>query len=118
MIQIKAKVGKEADAPSATANYDMPVTLADKVKLWTDNVVNSIVQAAVVIDIQAVMRRLITAKKTPAEIQAAVSAYRPGVRGSSAQVDVDALFLANFDNLSKEAQLKKIEEMKKKAGIK
>lgn len=82
----KGKDGKDIPATPATpelnavATFDMPADLAGMTKAWGDAVVYAAAKNAVVISIQASMRRLMEAKKTPAEISAAVKAFKPDVR--------------------------------------
>ncbi len=94
-MEISAKIGKDGSGPSFKGTYDMPATLADKVAAWGEEVVNSKVAAAVVIDVQAGIRRQLvdvtnkegkvtTAAKSSAEIQAWCDSYKPegGTRGT------------------------------------
>lgn len=72
---------KTKDHPEeVTVSFDLPEGEALIEKYGAELVCNK-AHGALVIDIQAAMRRLITAGKSQEEIQAAVSAWQPGVRG-------------------------------------
>jgi hypothetical protein len=70
---------------------DIPASLADKVTKFGEDVVNSSSEDALIITVQALMRRMMVPKvnkegkvtapvATPAEIQAAVDAWKPDVK--------------------------------------
>lgn len=88
-MKIKARVGKTGKP--LEVNCNIPATLAEKVKLFSEAVVNSAAEDSLIITVQALMRRMMQPKldktgkqtkaaSTPAEIQAAVDAWRPDVR--------------------------------------
>lgn len=60
--------------------YDFGATLDESRKIFGDDVIFSRAKAALVIDLQALVRRMIKAKKTPAEITTAVAAWKPDVK--------------------------------------
>lgn len=70
---------------------NIPGSLADKVKLFGEDVVNASAEDSLIITVQALMRRLMEPTKskdgkvtreaqTPTQIQAAVAAWKPDVR--------------------------------------
>ena len=70
---------------------NIPAALADKQKLFGDDVVNACAEDSLIITVQALMRRLMEPTKskdgkvtrpaqTDAQIQAAVTAWKPDVR--------------------------------------
>lgn len=77
-MKIQAKVGKEGTP--VEVEFDLPEGQALIDKYGVDLVTNK-AHGALVIDIQAAMRRAISAGKSQEEIQALVSAWQPGVRG-------------------------------------
>ena len=82
----KDKDGKEIAAQPAKpervtkANYDMPADLDGAIKSYGKDVVWAAAKGAIVISIQALMRRCIDAGKSQADIQKEVSAFKPDVR--------------------------------------
>lgn len=79
----KGKDGKEIPATKggeAKAQFNMPANLAEAAKAWGEDVVWAAAEGAVVISVQALMRRMIDAGKTAAEISKAVAEYKPNVR--------------------------------------
>src|ERR1035437_6829309 len=87
-MKISAKSGKLAPL---TVDVNIPAALADKVKLYGEEVVNSAAQDSLVISVQALMRRhmvdkvdkagkVVAKAKTASEIQAAITAWKPDVR--------------------------------------
>lgn len=82
----KDKNGKDVPAtparPESTtkANFNMPADLDSMVKAFGGPVVYAAAKGAIVISIQALMRRMIDAGKPAAEIQKAVSEFKPDVR--------------------------------------
>lgn len=65
---------------SAKANFNMPADLAGMSKLWGEQVVYAAAKNAIVISVQATMRRAIDAGKSAAEIQKVVDEFKPDVR--------------------------------------
>ena len=74
-----------------TVEANIPATLAEKVKLFGEDVVNASAEDSLIINVQALVRRMIAPKtdksgkvtaqgKTAAEVQAAVTAWKPDVR--------------------------------------
>lgn len=87
-MKISAKSGKMAPI---TVECNIPATLAEKVKLFGEDVVNASSEDSLIIAVQALMRRLMTGKvdkagkvisagKSATEIQATITAWRPDVR--------------------------------------
>ncbi len=87
-MEISAKVGKDANAPKVTVNYDMPADLAGlEQKFGSDAIYNAAVDS-ITIAIQAGIRRQMTERvnkagvktppATPEAIQAWADAYQPG----------------------------------------
>jgi hypothetical protein len=60
--------------------YDFGDNLAESVKLFGEEVVHSRAKAALVIDLQALVRRMIKAGKKSDEITAAVAKWKPDTR--------------------------------------
>lgn len=96
-MKVSAKLSKEnaekLGVPQVTveAEANIPATLAEKVKAFGEEIVNGAVEDSLVISVQALMRRMMVPRKdkdgkitkaasTPAEIQAAVAAWKPDVR--------------------------------------
>jgi len=96
-MKVSAKLSKEnaekLGVPQITvdAEANIPATLAEKVKLFGEELVNGAAEDSFVISAQALMRRMMVPKKdkdgkitkpasTPAEIQAAVAAWKPNLR--------------------------------------
>ena len=123
-MKITAKTGKNGTPVSV--DCDIPASLADKVKLFGEDVVNASAEDSLVITVQALMRRMmspkvdkagkvIAAAKTPAEIQAAVKALKPDVRSVVRQSAFEKA-TSSIDKLSPEerkALLHKLQQMGK-----
>lgn len=72
---------KTKDHPEEVkVEFDLPEGAA-LIEKYGEELVTNKAHGALVIDIQAAMRRLITAGKSQEEIQTAISAWQPGVRG-------------------------------------
>ncbi|MCP3678754.1 MAG: hypothetical protein GY721_14625 [Deltaproteobacteria bacterium] len=75
---IGAKLGS-MDEP-VKVEFDVPETIEAAVAQFKEEVVFSRFRAQIIVDLQAYMRSLIKAEKTPDEIQEAVNAWEPGVK--------------------------------------
>tara|TARA_Y100000310_G_C20694603_1_gene824675 strand:- start:2496 stop:2888 length:393 start_codon:yes stop_codon:yes gene_type:complete len=85
MADITAKIGKDADGPSCTVKFDLAESLDDAAKKWGEDVALSRINAAITIDVQAVIRRGLTPNddgeiSNPAQIQKMVDDFTPGVK--------------------------------------
>lgn len=112
-MEIQAKT--KAKPTPVKVNYDLPAKLADKVKLYGEDVVNAAAGASFVIGLQAFMRRHIEKGTAPADLQKAVTAWRPDVRTIVAQSAFEKASGA-LDKLSPEerkALLTKLQAMPK-----
>lgn len=121
-MKISAKSGKLAPV---TVEVNIPATLADKVKLYSEDVVNSAAQDSLVISVQALMRRHMTDKvdktgkvvakaKSAAEVQTLVTAWKPDVRSVVRQSAFEKAS-SSLDKLSPEerkALLAKLQQLK------
>lgn len=82
----KGKDGKDIPAQpafperTATAKFDLPADLASMTKAYGDAVVYAAAKNAIVISVQATMRRAIEAGKSAADISKIVSEFKPDVR--------------------------------------
>lgn len=81
----KDKDGKDVQIPAfkggeASAQFNLPGTLPELVKWASEQVVYAHAKGSIIISLQAAMRRMIEAGKSPAEIQQMVSAYKPDVK--------------------------------------
>ena len=77
-MDISAKTKEKPNPVKVQCN--IPATLAEKQKLFGDDVVNAAAEDSLIITVQALMRRLINKGSAVADIQAAVTAWRPDVR--------------------------------------
>lgn len=80
-MKITAKLGK--DGAPYEAEYNLGGSLKEMLSLFGEEVVYNKAKAAMIVDIQGVMRGAIKAKKPAAEISKLVSAWKPGVRKPS-----------------------------------
>lgn len=80
-VEITAKVGKDEKGPSVAVGYSMPENFAEAAKVWGEEVLFTKGRQSIVIDLQAIVRRLLGKSKTQAEIQAEVDKWKPGVAG-------------------------------------
>ena len=82
--EVKDKDGKitkaGAIAPAVTVEYNVPDKLADLSKAFGDDVVAAAAKGAIVISLQAFMRRHIEKGTAAAAIQTAVNDWKPDVR--------------------------------------
>lgn len=89
--QIKKLVGEVKDkdgkittpgkiVPGVTCEFPLPATLADLSKAYGEDVVTTAAKGAIIISLQAYMRRQIEKGVAPAAIQTAVTAWKPDVR--------------------------------------
>lgn len=82
----KGKDGKDVPAQpafperTATAQFALPTDLAGLQKAYGDAVVYAAAKNAIVISVQATMRRAIEAGKSAADISKIVSEFKPDVR--------------------------------------
>ena len=85
--KISARAGKEENSPSVEVEYDFGDNMAEAAEKFGDDVVYTRFKAAATIDIQAIIRRHLTATdkdgkpvpKTSEQIQEIVKAWVPGV---------------------------------------
>ena len=100
-------------AKSATVEFNMPTTLADKVKAFGEEVVNSHAQGSIVIWVQSNIARWITKGLTQAQMDETAKQLKPGVSVRAPQANFDAELLA-FASMTPEQQKAKIQELKNK----
>jgi len=92
---------------------NIPATLADKVKAYGEDVVNGAAEDALVISVQAIMRRMMLPKvdkagkvtappSSAADIQAAVTAWKPDVRTGAVRQTAFERATATLDKLTPE----------------
>lgn len=77
-MKISAKTKEKPDP--VTVEYDLPEKLPDLVDNFGEDVVAKAAQGAIVISLQAFMRRHIDKNTPHAELQKEVSGWRPDVR--------------------------------------
>lgn len=83
MLKVSAKTKEKPEA--VTVEYNLPASLGDMTEVFGEEVVTKAAQGAIIISLQAFMRRHIE-KGTPlAELQKEVTAWRPDVRTVSKQ---------------------------------
>jgi len=84
-MKVTAKVEKPGEGVSGdpvSVEYNFGDTIADMIKNFGEDVIQSRARASLVIDLQAFIRRQINAKKSLKEIQAAVKDWKPGVKAA------------------------------------
>jgi len=96
-MEISAKT-KEMTA-AVTIEYDMPTTLDGLVEKFGADVVGSAAQGALIISLQAAMRRMIEKEKPQAEIQSTLAGWRPDVRSVVKQTAFEKV-TSSLDKLS------------------
>ena len=101
LTKLDEKTGKKVKLQPVVSQFNMPKTLAEKVKAWGEDVINAATEDSVVISVQSLSRRLQTAGKSAAEIQTAITAYRPDVRTIVRQSAFEKV-QSNIDKLSPE----------------
>jgi hypothetical protein len=109
--EIRAQIGKDEGSPSVTATYNMPENLAEAGSVWTDAVVFSKARQSVVIDLQALMRRLIAKQTSPGDIQTAVNAYIPTAAGEVVRRTAEERVKEDIVRLSPEAKAALIKQL-------
>lgn len=78
---VKTVSAKTKDKPTpVTVNYSIPGTLDGLTKAFGAEVTAAAAQDSITISVQAFMRRMINKGTSPADIQKAVSTWRPDVR--------------------------------------
>ncbi len=113
---ITTKAGKDNDSATMAIDFTAPETLAEAVELYGEEVVFSNALANIVIGVQGVIRRHMKGnEKTPAkdqaEIQAIISAYKPGVSTRTVK-DPTEKILAGFQSQSPDKQKDIIAQLK------
>lgn len=109
-MEVTAQVKKSGK--SVTVNYDIPEDLDGLRAKFGDEVVAGRAHGAIVIDLQAFLRRKLEPKEGEAEpsaadIQAAVAEWKPGTRAASGPKKSNAEKIGDlFANLSAEEKAK------------
>ena len=116
MSQVTTKAPKAGDRV-ITVEYDLGATLADKIKLFGENIVDSHAEGSITVALQGICRSAMEKGKTDDEIHQIVAGWKPGVKTRIA-VDAEQAFFAKFMSMSPEEQAAKIKEMKDKAAAK
>jgi len=101
-MEVSAKVGKAPNQKSAKVNYDVPEKLADLQKRFGDDVIAAHASGSIVISLQALMRRLIEKGKSQADIQAAVTPWKPDTRTAGPKQSAFEKATSSIDKLSDE----------------
>ena len=82
MSEIKVKSGREEGATTVTVNYDIPATVHDAISKYGENTVTDLVNRALTLGVQALVRvKMGKGETDQAALQAAVDNWTPGVRG-------------------------------------
>lgn len=108
-ISAKTKTNPEA----ITVQYDLPEGQALLDKYGVDLIAGK-AHGALVIDIQATMRRAIDAGKTAAEVQEIVNAWQPGVRGPVTKQTPFQKAVGALGSLSAEEKAELLRQLKAK----
>lgn len=105
------------DGGSVTVDYDFGETLADLSAKFGEDVVRSHAQRSFVVALQSFARSQLDQGKSPEEIQAAVSEWKPGQRakGKTAAERVSEL-LGKMDPAARQALLKEYRSQQKAAN--
>jgi hypothetical protein len=117
---------EKGEKVSVDVTYDMPPTLADKVRKFGEEVVNDAAEASLVIGIQNAARRMlvptvdksgkvVSPAKSKAEIQAAINSYSPDVRSGAprvSQADKVKAYLASLTPEQRKALLAEASALK------
>ena len=101
---------KNKTGANVTVNYDLPTDLAGLTAKYGEAVVYSNAKSALVIGLQALLRRNID--KPQEEVQAAVDAYVPGVRASGPRQSTFEKLQNSVDSLSEEEKKELIKRLK------
>lgn len=104
-ISAKTKAGA-----TVTVNYELPEDLAGLIAKYGEAVVFSNAKSALVIGLQALLRRNID--KPQEEVQAAVDAYVPGVRASGPRQSTFEKLQNSVGSLSEEEKKELIKRLK------
>lgn len=78
IMQVSAK--RKDDLEATVVEFDLPETLEAMTELYGAETVYTNAKGAIVISLQAFVRRLLDKNQTTEEIQAAVTAWRPDVK--------------------------------------
>lgn len=82
MSEIKVKSGRAEGAPTVTVNYDLPATVQDAVSKYGEATVADLITRSLTLGVQALVRvKMGKGTTKQSELQAAVDAWVPGVRG-------------------------------------
>ena len=113
-MQIVTAQDNQKGARVFSCEKDFGATVADSVKLFTEEICKNLLDAQLKVNIQGLIRRMLKASKTDDEIQAAVLEWLPSVRkeGKSAAEKMDTLWDKLPDG-EKQAMLKKWAAKKK-----
>lgn len=104
----------EVKGGSAKANFNMPADLAGMAKTFGEAVTYEFAKSAIVIAVQALMRRMIQAGKSAAEIQQAVSGFKPDVR-TAVRMTASEKAIQALRSLTPEERLKVLQEYQAQA---
>lgn len=78
MSEIQVKTGKGEEATTVSFNYDIPETVSALVEKYGEEQVAALAGRAITLAVQALARQKIAAGQ---DVQSAVDAWQPGVRG-------------------------------------
>ena len=81
MTDYTVKTGADADAKSVSFTYDVPTTISSMVEKYGEETAHEFMTRAVDQAVQNVARVLLKEGKSAEDIQKAVNAWIPGVRG-------------------------------------
>ena len=84
--------------------YDFGETLAEKVELFGEEVVNQKAEQQMVIGLQNVIRLHLQGDKTEAEIDEAIAEWKPSIGGTRSRKSAGDKILTQFGKLSPEEQ--------------
>ena len=109
-MEVQARTAKHPTP--VKVNYNIPADLDGKRKLFGDEVVNAAAGGAIVISLQAFMRRHIEKGTAQPAIQQAVGAWKPDVRSIVKQTAFEKVS-SNISKLTPEERKKLLAELQK-----
>ena len=106
-MQVQAKVG---DGEPVVVDYDFGDDLAGMVDNFTESVTFNKAKSAMVVDLQAFIRRQINADKNPADIQEAANGWKPSDQTRTKKSAKDKV-VGLLEGMSEEDRAELIREM-------
>ena len=109
VIEVSAKLGKDEGGASCLVNWNAGASLAEKVELFSESVVDASAESNMKVQLQAGLRRCLERGRDP---QVYADTYVPGIRAASVTANPTAAAKAAFARMTPEEKAEFLQSLR------